>query len=50
VGEQGTGIHAFDNGRPVTWPYFEVDEITQLFQRENTVDKASPPTAAPTAI
>jgi HAD superfamily hydrolase (TIGR01509 family) len=32
VGEPGNGIIAFDNGVSSTWPQFETDEITKLFQ------------------
>jgi hydrogenase expression/formation protein HypE len=30
--ESGVGIQAFDKGRPVKWPGFEVDEITRLYK------------------
>ncbi len=31
VSEPGDGIMAFEDGMPITWPRFEVDEITKLF-------------------
>lgn len=31
VGPAGSGIEAHASGRPVSWPAFEVDEITKLF-------------------
>ena len=31
VSEPGDGIMAFQDGMPITWPRFEVDEITKLF-------------------
>jgi hydrogenase maturation factor len=29
--EAGKGVEAFKNGRPASWPTFEVDEITKLY-------------------
>ena len=31
--EPGEGITAFDHGQPASWPQFETDEITTLFNR-----------------
>lgn len=31
--EEGKGVVAFENGRPVPWPTFDVDEITKLYTR-----------------
>jgi hydrogenase maturation factor len=32
----GRGVEAYENGRRVEWPRFEVDEITRLFQSDGT--------------
>ena len=29
--EEGQGVEAYKDGNRVTWPKFEVDEITRLF-------------------
>jgi hydrogenase maturation factor len=31
VTPDGPGINAVENGSPVSWPRFDVDEITRLF-------------------
>ena len=34
----GRGVNAFENGKPATWPHFDADEITRLYQRRNPAE------------